>query len=105
MGAHCTERKVKPRRGLGGRLEARQVAVMPQAGGPPSRPGLCLSLSRRLSPPVSAPGPGATCAAWVARGSASGVHLAGQRARGGGGVRSPNSGCPELSEGSPSFRF
>ena len=37
------QRKVKPSRGLGGRLEATQVAVMPQAGGPPSRPGLSVA--------------------------------------------------------------
>ena len=83
------QRKVKPSRGLGGRLEATQVAVMPQAGGPPSRPGLCLSQSCRLSPPVSAPGPGATCAAWVAWGSASGSGSSRAASRGGAGSGGP----------------
>lgn len=81
---------------------------MPEAGGPPSRPGLCLSLSCRLGPPVSAPGPGATCAAWVAWGSASGSGSSraaspgwgrGQEAQvqAGNSRRSPNPSCPELS--------
>ena len=48
------------------------MAMVPEAGGPPCSPGLCLSLSRRLGPPISAPGPGATCAARVSWGSASG---------------------------------
>lgn len=84
------------------------MAMVPEAGGPPCSPGLCLSLSRRLGPPISAPGPGATCAARVSWGSASGSgpsRAAGlgwgrgqeTQVHAGNSHRSPNSSCPELS--------